>query len=273
MTFNGRTFDVPLLRGRFSQNRRWLSAAAQDVPLLQNRAAHLDLLHPARRLWRRRLQSVRLINLEEQILGLGRAESDVPGSLIPYLYIQYLQTGNATEMGRIFYHNREDIVSMVPLAERLCRIFDDPFAPGHRAEIHGLDMLSLGHTYESAGKLAVEAEAAFRHADADLTAVGIWPGWRISLLAWAPCSNARNGGPRRWNSGSAGSAPSPVWTPRPMWSWPRSTSGGSRTWTRPPCGRAGRSTPCAVPPSASATPPPLPSWRTGFARIQGKMNG
>ncbi|MBP7963181.1 MAG: ribonuclease H-like domain-containing protein [Caldilineaceae bacterium] len=171
VTFNGRTFDVPLLRGRFSQNRRWLSAAAQEVPLLQNGAAHLDLLHPARRLWRRRLQSVRLINLEEQILGLGRAESDVPGSLIPYLYIQYLQSGDATEMGRIFYHNREDIVSMVPLAERLCRIFDDPFAPGHRTEIHGLDMLSLGHTYESAGKLA-EAEAAFRHADTDLTAAG-----------------------------------------------------------------------------------------------------
>ncbi len=171
VSFNGRTFDVPLLRGRFSQNRRWLSAAAQEAPLLQNGAAHLDLLHPARRLWRRRLQSVRLINLEEQILGLGRAESDVPGSLIPYLYIQYLQSGDATEMGRIFYHNREDIVSMVPLAERLCRIFADPFAPGHRAEIHGLDMLSLGHTFESAGNLA-EAEAAFRHADADLTAAG-----------------------------------------------------------------------------------------------------
>jgi len=171
VTFNGRTFDVPLLRGRFSQNRRMLSAAAQDVPLLRGESAHLDLLHPARRLWRRRLQSVRLINLEEQILGLSRAESDVPGSLIPYLYVQYLRSGDATQMGRIFYHNREDILSMAPLAERLCRIFQDPFAPGHRAEIHGLDMLSLGQNFEAAGLLA-EAEAAFRHADEDLSAAG-----------------------------------------------------------------------------------------------------
>jgi hypothetical protein len=117
---------------------------------------------------------VRLVNLEAQILGLSRAESDVPGSLIPYLYMQYLRTGDAREMERIFYHNREDIVSMVPLAERLCRLFADPFAPDHRVEIHGLDMLSLGHLYEKEGRLA-DAEAAFRHAAEDLAEVGDLP--------------------------------------------------------------------------------------------------
>ena len=50
----------------------------------------------------------------EKFLG-----KDVPGSLIPYLYLDYVRTGNAGEMSRVFYHNREDIVSMVSLAQRL----------------------------------------------------------------------------------------------------------------------------------------------------------
>ncbi len=272
VTFNGRTFDVPLLRGRFSQNRRWLSAAAQEVPLLQNGAAHLDLLHPARRLWRRRLQSVRLINLEEQILGLGRAESDVPGSLIPYLYIQYLQSGDATEMGRIFYHNREDIVSMVPLAERLCRIFDDPFAPGHRAEIHGLDMLSLGHTYESAGKLA-EAEAAFRHADADLTAAGDLAGLadlfaRLGTLLkrqerWAEAVELWE----RWISTIPGLDPTPYVELAKVYEWREPDLDKAAMWT----GWALHTLRSA--PIRQRNPAAIAELAHRLARIQGKMNG
>ena len=82
VTFNGRGFDLPLLRGRYLQNRRLLAERAM-VALLAESAPHLDLLMPARRLWRRRLQSCRLINLEQMILGMRRTEDDVPGALIP----------------------------------------------------------------------------------------------------------------------------------------------------------------------------------------------
>jgi tetratricopeptide (TPR) repeat protein len=123
-------------------------------------------LHPARRLWKRRLQSCRLINLEAEILGMQRSEDDVPGYLIPQLYTDYLHHGNAGEMRRIFYHNREDIVSMVALATQLSRLYQGTAATGG-AELPGLDWFSLGRCYEERDQLA-EAERAYRAALARL---------------------------------------------------------------------------------------------------------
>jgi len=120
VTFNGRTFDLPMLRARFRQNRYALPPTHEKCPLLAETKPHLDLLMPARRLWRRRLGSCRLVNLEEKILGIARSAADVPGHLIPMLYTEYARSGEAGAMPGIFYHNCEDIVSMVGLAERLC---------------------------------------------------------------------------------------------------------------------------------------------------------
>ena len=83
VTFNGRTFDLPLLRTRFQQNHWLFPAGMDEVALLAPDRAHLDLLHPARRLWRKRLRSCRLINLEARVLGLRRSEDDVPGASDP----------------------------------------------------------------------------------------------------------------------------------------------------------------------------------------------
>ncbi len=163
ITFNGRTFDLPLLRARYSQNRRFLPATHRSVPLLREDAPHLDLLHPARRLWRRRLQSCRLINLEQKILGLERSEEDVPGQLIPLLYTQYLQSGDARAMSRVFYHNGEDIVSMVALAERLSRILGELPEDLPGAGLHGLEWLALGRAYENLSR-PDQAEPAYRRA-------------------------------------------------------------------------------------------------------------
>ncbi|GIV78103.1 MAG: hypothetical protein KatS3mg050_2497 [Litorilinea sp.] len=164
VTFNGRTFDLPLLRTRFFQNRSRLQAARVQVPLLAEDGPHLDLLHPARRLWRRRLQSCRLLHLEQQILGWQRSEEDVPGHLIPLLYADYLRSGNARPMRRVFYHNQEDIVTMVALAGQLSHIFNVE-ADGSPAPtpLHGPDWLALGHCHERAGCLA-DAESAYRQA-------------------------------------------------------------------------------------------------------------
>ncbi|MCB0060746.1 MAG: ribonuclease H-like domain-containing protein [Caldilineaceae bacterium] len=147
VTFNGRTFDLPLLRTRLRQTQHMYPELRGSGRLLDSDRPHLDLLHPARRIWKRRLQSCRLINLEAEILGMARSEEDVPGHLIPQLYTDYLYSNNAQAMGGIFYHNREDIVSMVALATHLSsayRACEDRSTP---EKMHGLDWLSLGRCY------------------------------------------------------------------------------------------------------------------------------
>jgi uncharacterized protein YprB with RNaseH-like and TPR domain len=182
VTFNGRGFDLPLLRARYRQNRALLPSAWRSVELFEEGRPHLDLLLPARRLWRRRLQSCRLINLEQQILGLTRAEDDVPGALIPAMYIDYLRTQQASEMRRVFYHNREDIVSMVALGERLVRAFATSFE-----QIDGLyaeELLSLAACHVQRGEAALAERAlacAAEIAETDRLRADIFARWSMLL--------------------------------------------------------------------------------------------
>ncbi len=104
-----------------------------------------------------------MINLEQMILGIRRTQDDVAGALIPYLYLDYVRTGNAGEMSRVFYHNREDIVSMVSLAHRLIQAYTAPEEAEATLEVQGEDWLSLGGGYTRCGDLA-RAEWAYRHA-------------------------------------------------------------------------------------------------------------
>jgi uncharacterized protein YprB with RNaseH-like and TPR domain len=163
VTFNGRTFDLPLLRTRYRQNYWALSMDYDAISMLEPERAHLDLLHPARRLWRRRLQSCRLINLEEKILGLQRSDDDVPGHLIPQVYIDFTHGGNAREINNVFYHNREDIVTMVPLAEQLARVLASKPDELDAGDLVGADWSSLGQSYEKHGDLT-SAERAYLRA-------------------------------------------------------------------------------------------------------------
>ncbi len=101
VTFNGKTFDVPLLETRYA-------LARMKSPL--DRLIHFDALHPARRLWKLRLESCKLTDLEEAILGISR-EGDVPGSEIPAIYFDYLRTGDARGLQPVFYHNALDVVT------------------------------------------------------------------------------------------------------------------------------------------------------------------
>lgn len=149
VTFNGRAFDLPLLATRFA-------LARQRPPFIG--APHLDLLPPARRLWRDRLASRALTDLEKDVLGHWRTQADVPGWLIPQIYITYVHTGDGRELARVFYHNAEDILSMVTLATHLC----DAFA-GPPDRLHVNEAASLGRWYEEQGRWG-EAEAAYRRA-------------------------------------------------------------------------------------------------------------
>src|SRR5690606_15020493 len=88
-----------------------------------------------------------------------RSEDDVPGYLIPDLYTAFLRTGDAGEIRRVFYHNGEDIVTMVALAERLSRAYDASASE----PLDGLDLAALGKVYERANQPGL-AEAAYRRA-------------------------------------------------------------------------------------------------------------
>lgn len=129
ITFNGRSFDVPLLNNRYVMNRQ--RGRLPDLP-------HIDLLPLARRLYRARIGSCALAALEQNLLGLHRTQEDVPGWLIPTLYYNYLRSGDARELTRVFYHNEMDMLSMVTLAARIFRQLADSKCDD------ALDQLSLG---------------------------------------------------------------------------------------------------------------------------------
>jgi uncharacterized protein len=136
VTFNGKAFDAPLLRTRYSLHR---------IPVPFSDYAHLDLLPLARRLWRDRLPSRALKYLEEHVLGFTRASEEVPGYEIPWLYFDYLRTGDARPLGGVFYHNAMDVVAMAALLGHISDMFADPY--NGRIE-HGLDFIALGKLYE-----------------------------------------------------------------------------------------------------------------------------
>src|SRR5262245_34271108 len=96
VSFNGKCFDWPLLESRFTMTR------AIRVPSL---AAHLDLLHPARALWRLRLGSVRLVELERYVLDAPRLgwhrDDDLSSALIPQFYFDYLRGGAAQPLAGV----------------------------------------------------------------------------------------------------------------------------------------------------------------------------
>ncbi len=154
ISFNGRAFDVPILENRFILAR---------IPPPTTGLPHLDLLHPARRLWRYALPSCALSTLEREILGVRREQDDVPGGLIPYLYRDYLRTGDARAMKRVLYHNTIDVLSLVTLATRLCRVFADPWSKWIQTTLDSAELYSLGRWYADENRVA-ETERAYRTA-------------------------------------------------------------------------------------------------------------
>ncbi len=140
VTFNGRGFDLPILETRFILDRRPFPLAATP---------HLDLLPPARRLWREVLPSRALAALERDVLGVCRDQEDIPSGVIPLVYRDYLRTGDARELPRIFYHNRVDILSMVVLAARMGRAIADPTGD---PDLSGEELLALARWHTEVGR-------------------------------------------------------------------------------------------------------------------------
>jgi len=138
VTFNGKAFDIPLLQSRFVLTRqRWPLAGV----------VHLDLLHPARRIWKLRLGNCCLANLESHILGIER-EDDIPGHLIPQVYFRYVRTRNPQGIGNILSHNRQDIETLARLALRMGEIFSGQAGE----ELAPVDLFSAGRYAHALGE-------------------------------------------------------------------------------------------------------------------------
>lgn len=136
VTFNGKAFDAPLLVTRYAIN---------NIPEQINDLLHLDLLPLARRLWRDRLPSRALKYLEENILEAPRTTDEVPGYEIPYIYFDYLRTGDASPLKGVFYHNAMDVVALAALMNHIASVLQSPFDGQVQ---HGLDYFALGKLFE-----------------------------------------------------------------------------------------------------------------------------
>jgi len=115
VTFNGKSFDWPLLETRYRMTR--------TIPLPALRA-HLDFLHPARNLWRLRLGSVRLSQLERYVLGWDRG-ADVVAELIPRIYLDFVRAGHAEPLVPVFHHNQMDLRGLAGLSGRILSLLGD----------------------------------------------------------------------------------------------------------------------------------------------------
>ena len=136
ITYNGKAYDQPLLETRFRMAR------AQGAPRHPfDRMEHLDLLFGAHRVWKLRLESCRLVDLEFQILGVERV-GDLPGEMIPYCYFEFLRTKQAFRLVPIFHHNAIDILSLACLTAIVPWVFrsSDGCAVGDTLR-HGADLI------------------------------------------------------------------------------------------------------------------------------------
>jgi hypothetical protein len=139
VTFNGKTFDWPLLETRYRMTR---AIAAQAL------RAHLDLLHPARQLWRMRLQSVRLTELEKHILGWDRGP-DLWSAMIPQLYFDFLRGGQAEPLADVFRHNQQDLRGLAALSGKMLSLLEEP----ETADCAALDLFGLSRLLRRRGEV------------------------------------------------------------------------------------------------------------------------
>lgn len=109
VTFNGRTFDWPMVRDRRAYHR------LPDVPSM---LPHVDLLIHARRAWRRQVPNCRLQTLERFLCRRTR-QGDIPGSQIPAAYHAFVRTGDARQLRDILHHNALDLVTLAQLTMRM----------------------------------------------------------------------------------------------------------------------------------------------------------
>jgi len=154
VSFNGRSFDLPLLKSRHVMNH---------LPELPTRP-HLDLLHVARRVHKRRLERCRLIDVETQVLGFLRGEDDIPGAEIAPRYGHFLRTGDEEALRAVVLHNAFDVTSMVALLG----LYGQRFGTEHVD-----DLCSMGETLLRAKDLERAEDLAHKVMASGATSAGL----------------------------------------------------------------------------------------------------
>ena len=169
VSFNGRSFDVPLLETRYLLHR---------LPYPLSTMPHLDMLHPARRLWKERPaiagppldeDSCKLSVLERHLAGYHRV-GDVGGFDIPSRYFRFVRDGNAHPLEAVLEHNRLDLISLALVTARALTLIRQ----GPSAAAHPRESLGLGRLYERSGA-SDDAEACFARAASLASRIGREP--------------------------------------------------------------------------------------------------
>jgi len=175
VSFNGKTFDAPVLETRCLYHRlAWCGASHP----------HLDVLHPARRLWSARSETnasglqdagCSLAALEREILGAWRV-NDVAGVEIPGRYFQFLRSGDARPLAAVLEHNRRDLLSLAGVTARIFTLISH----GSEAARDAAEALALGRIYARAGD---DGRAALAYQQAARDAAGAVRVEALRLLA------------------------------------------------------------------------------------------
>jgi len=146
VTFNGKSFDWPLLETRYAMTR----VLKPCVPL-----AHLDFLHPARALWKLRLRSVRLVDLERHVLDAARLgwrrDDDIDSAFIPQFYFDYLRGGPVEPLVGVFRHNQMDLRGLAALAGKILATLPSDQSVRHSEE-DALDLVALSRLVHKRGE-------------------------------------------------------------------------------------------------------------------------
>lgn len=109
ISYNGRSYDAPLLKGRYRLNR---------LPCPFADRSHVDLLYPTRRAWRGVWENCRLATIERNLLGIVRND-DLPGSEAPAAWLAFLRGHSAVNLRRVIAHNDQDVFTLAALLDRL----------------------------------------------------------------------------------------------------------------------------------------------------------
>jgi len=144
ITFNGKSFDLPLLRTRFTMARM---AWPEEPP-------HLDLVHVARRLHKARGIECKLTTIEREVLGFERVD-DVPGGEVSACYLHFLRSGDARALLGVIEHNAWDVVAMTALVG----LYGEPI---EQSAMAAEELVGLARTLARAGRRDAAFEVASR---------------------------------------------------------------------------------------------------------------
>lgn len=175
ITFNGKTFDVPLLIGRYRLHR--MTEPLGGMP-------HLDLLHPMRAAFAKKWDDCRLQTAERRLLRMHR-DDDLPGALVPEAWSQFVRLGLLDTIPAVLEHNRLDILSLPACTSALARVYAEPgfvecdaLAVARRHLSHGRPGEALRHLEADRYRLDDEGllmlAALYRRCRQEQEALAIW---------------------------------------------------------------------------------------------------